>query len=197
MGNAEILFFETILTGFRDEGLVNAKGYERTDATHVLAVIVALLAGQAHEHADAYTIEYAKHAGAAGTIAQGIRSNIRPPAARHRPKPNLLAAHYDRSSHECGRAAALVSEACQSNTARVSPIGLAPFRATWTCGNSIFTTNYQSTEELNPCTGATNAERGVLRGEHYPRIGIAHGRHAEPAKGNWHTVATVWTHHGC
>jgi len=41
-GNAELLLFETMLTLFRDHGLVKAKGRQRTDATHVLAAIHVL-----------------------------------------------------------------------------------------------------------------------------------------------------------
>lgn len=38
-GNAELLLFETMLTRFRDEGLITANGRQRTDSTHVLAAI--------------------------------------------------------------------------------------------------------------------------------------------------------------
>ena len=41
-GNAEVLLFETMLTLFRDQGLVKARGRQRTDATHVLAAIHVL-----------------------------------------------------------------------------------------------------------------------------------------------------------
>src|SRR5439155_16497132 len=36
-GNAELLLFETMLTLFREQGLIKAKGCQRTDSTHVLA----------------------------------------------------------------------------------------------------------------------------------------------------------------
>jgi transposase len=41
-GNAELLVFETMLTLFRDQGLIKAKGRQRTDSTHVLAAIQTL-----------------------------------------------------------------------------------------------------------------------------------------------------------
>ena len=41
-GNAELLLFETMLTLFRQQGLVKAKGRQRTDSTHVLAAIQTL-----------------------------------------------------------------------------------------------------------------------------------------------------------
>ena len=41
-GNAELLLFETMLTLFREQGLVTAKGRQRTDSTHVLAAIHVL-----------------------------------------------------------------------------------------------------------------------------------------------------------
>ncbi len=41
-GHAELLLFETMLTLFREQGLVKAKGRQRTDATHVLAAIHVL-----------------------------------------------------------------------------------------------------------------------------------------------------------
>jgi transposase len=41
-GNAELLLFETMLTLFREQGLVKAKGRQRTDSTHVLAAIHVL-----------------------------------------------------------------------------------------------------------------------------------------------------------
>ncbi len=41
-GNAELLLFETMLTLFREQGLVTARGKQRTDATHVLAAIHVL-----------------------------------------------------------------------------------------------------------------------------------------------------------
>jgi transposase len=42
MGQAELLLFETMLTLFREQGLIKAKGRQRTDATHVLAAIQVL-----------------------------------------------------------------------------------------------------------------------------------------------------------
>jgi transposase len=42
VGNAELLLFETMLTLFREQGLVKARGRQRTDATHVLAAIHVL-----------------------------------------------------------------------------------------------------------------------------------------------------------
>ena len=42
VGNAEYLLFETMLTLFREQGLVKARGRQRTDATHVLAAIRVL-----------------------------------------------------------------------------------------------------------------------------------------------------------
>jgi len=42
VGNAEYLLFETMLTLFREQGLVKARGRQRTDATHVLAAIHVL-----------------------------------------------------------------------------------------------------------------------------------------------------------
>jgi transposase len=41
-GNAELLLFDTMLTLFRDQGLLKAKGRQRTDSTHVLAAIHVL-----------------------------------------------------------------------------------------------------------------------------------------------------------
>jgi transposase len=41
-GNAEYLLFETMLALFREQGLVKARGRQRTDATHVLAAIQVL-----------------------------------------------------------------------------------------------------------------------------------------------------------
>lgn len=41
-GNAELLLFETMLTRFRAQGLIKAKGRQRTDSTHVLAAIHVL-----------------------------------------------------------------------------------------------------------------------------------------------------------
>src|SRR6266545_6829363 len=41
-GNAELLLFETMLTLFREQGLIKAKGRMRTDSTHVLAAIQTL-----------------------------------------------------------------------------------------------------------------------------------------------------------
>jgi transposase len=41
-GNAELLLFETMLTLFRQQGLIKAKGRMRTDSTHVLAAIQTL-----------------------------------------------------------------------------------------------------------------------------------------------------------
>jgi transposase len=41
-GNAERLLFETMLTLFRQQGLIKAKGRMRTDSTHVLAAIQVL-----------------------------------------------------------------------------------------------------------------------------------------------------------
>ena len=41
-GNAELLIFETMLTLFREQGLIKAKGRQRTDSTHVLAAIQTL-----------------------------------------------------------------------------------------------------------------------------------------------------------
>jgi transposase len=41
-GQAELLLFETMLTLFREQGLVKAKGRQRTDSTHVLAAIQTL-----------------------------------------------------------------------------------------------------------------------------------------------------------
>jgi transposase len=41
-GNAELLLFETMLTLFRAQGLIKAKGRMRTDSTHVLAAIQVL-----------------------------------------------------------------------------------------------------------------------------------------------------------
>ena len=42
VGKAEFLLFETMLTLFREQGLVKARGKQRTDATHVLAAIHVL-----------------------------------------------------------------------------------------------------------------------------------------------------------
>jgi transposase len=41
-GNAELLLFETMLARFREQGLLKAKGRQRTDSTHVLAAIQTL-----------------------------------------------------------------------------------------------------------------------------------------------------------
>src|SRR6266545_3526261 len=41
-GQAELLLFETMLTLFRAQGLIKAKGRQRTDSTHVLAAIQTL-----------------------------------------------------------------------------------------------------------------------------------------------------------
>lgn len=41
-GTAELLLFETMLTLFRQQGLLKAKGRQRTDSTHVLAAIQVL-----------------------------------------------------------------------------------------------------------------------------------------------------------
>ena len=41
-GHAELLLFETMLTRFREQGLLKAKGRQRTDSTHVLAAIQTL-----------------------------------------------------------------------------------------------------------------------------------------------------------
>lgn len=41
-GNAELLLFETMLTLFREQKLVKARGKQRTDSTHVLAAIHVL-----------------------------------------------------------------------------------------------------------------------------------------------------------
>jgi transposase len=41
-GNAELLLFETMLTLFRQQGLIKAKGRQRTDSTHVLAALHVL-----------------------------------------------------------------------------------------------------------------------------------------------------------
>jgi len=41
-GNAELLLFDTMLTLFREQGLLKAKGRQRTDSTHVLAAIHVL-----------------------------------------------------------------------------------------------------------------------------------------------------------
>ena len=41
-GNAELLLFETMLTLFRDQKLIKAKGRQRTDSTHILAAIHVL-----------------------------------------------------------------------------------------------------------------------------------------------------------
>lgn len=41
-GNAELFLFETMLTLFREQGLVKAKGRQRSDSTHVLAAIQTL-----------------------------------------------------------------------------------------------------------------------------------------------------------
>ncbi len=42
VGNAELLLFETMLTRFREQGLIKVKGRQRTDSTHVLAAIHVL-----------------------------------------------------------------------------------------------------------------------------------------------------------
>ena len=39
MGHAELLLFETLLTLFRGQGVLKAKGRQRTDSTHVLAAV--------------------------------------------------------------------------------------------------------------------------------------------------------------
>jgi transposase len=41
-GTAELLLFETMLTLFREQGLLKAKGRQRTDSTHVLAAVQTL-----------------------------------------------------------------------------------------------------------------------------------------------------------
>lgn len=41
-GAAELLLFETMLTLFREQGLLKAKGRQRTDSTHVLAAVQTL-----------------------------------------------------------------------------------------------------------------------------------------------------------
>lgn len=41
-GHAELLLFETMLTLFREQGLIKATGRQRTDSTHVLAAIQVL-----------------------------------------------------------------------------------------------------------------------------------------------------------
>ncbi len=41
-GNAELLLFETLLTLFREQGLLTTRGRQRTDATHVLAAVQSL-----------------------------------------------------------------------------------------------------------------------------------------------------------
>jgi len=41
-GEAEVRLIETLLTRFRERGLVKARGRQRTDSTHVLAAIRAL-----------------------------------------------------------------------------------------------------------------------------------------------------------
>jgi transposase len=41
-GNAEYLLFETLLTCFKQRGLIKAGGRQRTDATHVLAAVRAI-----------------------------------------------------------------------------------------------------------------------------------------------------------
>ncbi len=41
-GKAELLLFETMLTLFREQGLLKARGRQRTDSTHVLAAIHVL-----------------------------------------------------------------------------------------------------------------------------------------------------------
>src|SRR5918998_103723 len=41
-GQAEHLLFETVLTTFRDAGLLRSRGSQRTDSTHVLAAVRAL-----------------------------------------------------------------------------------------------------------------------------------------------------------
>jgi len=41
-GHAELLLFETMLTLFREQGLLKARGRQRTDSTHVLAAIQVL-----------------------------------------------------------------------------------------------------------------------------------------------------------
>ena len=42
VGEAELLLFETMLTLFREQGLLKARGRQRTDSTHVLAAIQVL-----------------------------------------------------------------------------------------------------------------------------------------------------------
>jgi transposase len=41
-GNADLLLFETMLTLFREQGLLKAKGRQRSDSTHVLAAVQTL-----------------------------------------------------------------------------------------------------------------------------------------------------------
>lgn len=41
-GNAELLLFETMLTLFREQGFLKARGRQRTDSTHVLAAVQVL-----------------------------------------------------------------------------------------------------------------------------------------------------------
>ncbi len=41
-GKAELLLFETMLLLFREQGLLKARGRQRTDATHVLAAVQSL-----------------------------------------------------------------------------------------------------------------------------------------------------------
>lgn len=41
-GNAELLLFDAMLSLFRDQGLVKARGRQRTDSTHVLAAVSVL-----------------------------------------------------------------------------------------------------------------------------------------------------------
>jgi transposase len=41
-GHAEHLLFETMLTRWRDQGLLHATGRQRTDSTHVLAAVQTL-----------------------------------------------------------------------------------------------------------------------------------------------------------
>src|SRR5215212_6965262 len=41
-GNAEHLLFDTLLTQFREQGLLRARGRQRSDSTHVLAAVRAL-----------------------------------------------------------------------------------------------------------------------------------------------------------
>src|SRR5438270_4406501 len=55
VGGAELLLFETLLTRFREQKLLKARGTQRTDASHVLAAVRNLnrleLAGETLRHA--------------------------------------------------------------------------------------------------------------------------------------------------